>query len=81
MPAASAERELLRIEIEQLDEEGVHLAREALRSLNEKNGRSVRKFPRRQDWLTFVAETYGSLREAPIERGPQGKFETRDDLG
>ncbi len=81
MPTASAERELLRIEIEQLDEETVHLAREALRSLNGTPGESVRKFPRREDWLAFVAETYGSLRDAPIERGPQGEFETRDDLG
>ncbi len=81
MPTASAERNLLRIEIERLDEEGVRLARKALRSLSRRPGEAARKFPRRQDWLAFVAETYGSLREAPIERGPQGEFETRDNLG
>jgi hypothetical protein len=80
MPAASAERELLRIEIEQLDEEGVRLARQALHTLGQRNGEPVQKFPHRKDWLAFVAETYGSFRDAPIERGPQGEIESRADL-
>lgn len=80
MPAASAERELLRIEVEQLDEEGVRLARQALHSLGQRNGGLVRKFPHRKDWLAFIADTYGSFRDTPIKRSPQGKLETRADL-
>lgn len=75
------ERDLFRVEIEQLAEEDVRLARGALRALSGTPGESVQKFPRGEDWLAFVAETYGSFRDAPIERGPQGKLETRDDLG
>lgn len=28
-------------------------------------------------WRRFVAEMYGSMADAPIERGPQGTFESR----
>ncbi len=80
MPASSVERELLRIEIEQLDEEGVRLARQALHTLGQRNGESAPKFSHRKGWLAFVADTYGSCRDAPIKRGPQGKLETRADL-
>jgi len=80
VPASSVERELLRIEIEQLDEEGVRLARQALHSLGPRNGGLVRKFPHRKDWLAFIADTYGSFRDAQIKRSPQGKLETRADL-
>ncbi|HEV7672112.1 MAG TPA: hypothetical protein VGS22_26645 [Thermoanaerobaculia bacterium] len=80
MPASSVERELLRIEIEEFDEEGVRLARQALHSLGQKIGGLEQKFPHRKDWLAFVAATYGSFRDAPIERGPQGEAESRADL-
>lgn len=33
-----------------------------------------------QDWLTFVATTYGSLASDPIERGEQGMYEVREDI-
>ena len=36
--------------------------------------------PRRTtlDWHQFVEETYGSLADAPIERGEQGQYEIRE---
>jgi hypothetical protein len=31
-------------------------------------------------WADFVQETYGSLADDPIERGPQGSYESRERL-
>lgn len=33
--------------------------------------------PVQPDWLQFLHDTYGSLRNAPIERWPQGDYEDR----
>ncbi|HEX3525856.1 MAG TPA: hypothetical protein VH988_02210 [Thermoanaerobaculia bacterium] len=30
-----------------------------------------------EDWSTFVAATYGSFADDPIERSEQGRYETR----
>ena len=30
--------------------------------------------------IGYFEETYGSMADDPIERGPQGEFETRDEL-
>ncbi len=32
------------------------------------------------DWQQFIKETYGSLSDAPIQRGDQGKFELREAM-
>ena len=32
------------------------------------------------EWEQFIQETYGCLAEAPIQRGEQGEFETRESL-
>ena len=34
----------------------------------------------REEWLAFVERTAGSLVNDPIERPPQGEYETRDDV-
>ncbi len=34
----------------------------------------------RAEWLAFIEETAGSLADDPIERGPQGEFEVRDQI-
>ncbi len=31
-------------------------------------------------WLEFISATYGSLSDAPIERGEQEAYELREDL-
>jgi hypothetical protein len=31
-------------------------------------------------WKAWIAETYGSMADAPIERGEQGDYETRETL-
>jgi hypothetical protein len=32
------------------------------------------------DWQTFLSETYGSMRDAPIQRWSQGEYEEREPL-
>ncbi|MCI5219883.1 MAG: hypothetical protein D3914_12030 [Candidatus Electrothrix sp. LOE2] len=32
------------------------------------------------DWEKFIRETYGYLRDDPIERGNQGEYELREEL-
>ncbi len=32
------------------------------------------------DWGTFINETYGSLKDDPIKRGPQGEYEIREAI-
>lgn len=32
----------------------------------------------KQEWLTFVEATYGSLASDPIKRGEQGEYEVRE---
>jgi len=32
------------------------------------------------DWRAFVTRFSGICADAPLERGPQGEYETRDDL-
>jgi len=34
----------------------------------------------RAEWLAFIEETAGSLADDPIERGPQGEHEIRDEI-
>jgi hypothetical protein len=34
----------------------------------------------REEWLAFIDATYGSLADDPIERGPQGDYEVRDEI-
>jgi hypothetical protein len=36
--------------------------------------------PEKTDWHTFLRETYGSLRDTPIQRWPQGEYEEREPL-
>jgi hypothetical protein len=52
------------------------LVKQLLRSLETKQTRSAAS-----DWKTFLQETYGSLRETPIQRWPQGDYEEREPLG
>jgi len=44
---------------------------------------TIRALPKemsRDEWVAFVNETYGSLADDPIERGPQGEYEVRDEI-
>lgn len=36
--------------------------------------------PTRPDWHTFLRETFGSLRDTPIQRWEQGEYEEREPI-
>jgi hypothetical protein len=50
------------------------LVRYLLRSLEREQS------PMQQDWHEFLHETYGVLRDTPIERWDQGEYEEREPL-
>lgn len=47
-----------------------------LRSLEQEQTSAVAP----SDWHEFLQETYGSLRDTPLERAPQGEYEEREPL-
>ncbi len=50
---------------------------EALEGPGASPGAPARLEDDKEEWHRFVAETYGSMRDSPIERGDQGRFEER----
>lgn len=34
----------------------------------------------RDEWMAFIDRTYGSLADDPLERGPQGEYEGREEI-
>lgn len=64
-------------EVEQLPaEEKWQLVKQLLNSLEEaQQAKSAAP-----DWHTFLRETYGSLRDTPIQRWDQGEYEEREPL-
>lgn len=54
------------------------LVRQLLRSL-ELEAEQQAQSPA-SDWHTFLRETYGSLRDTPIQRWDQGEYEEREPL-
>jgi hypothetical protein len=64
----------------QLDEAS---KRRLLASLEQEINASPDKPPHkmmRQEWEAFINETYGSLADDPIERGPDLPLEIRDEI-
>ena len=52
------------------------LVKRVLRSLEQEQGAP----PIVSDWHQFLRETYGSLRDTPIQRWPQGEHEDRESF-
>jgi hypothetical protein len=50
------------------------LVNQLLRSLEQETE------PVRSDWHEFLRETYGSLRDTPIQRWDQGEYEEREPI-
>ena len=69
-------RDQVRLEIDKVEEEYLDVLFRMIRSLET----SAASDDSANSWKEFVASTYGSMAEAPIERGEQGEFEVRDLL-
>ena len=74
-------KELIKNEVDKVQEEYLEALYRIIRALeSDDTSESVRRETSandRNDWREFIAETYGCLADDPIERGDQGKFETR----
>ncbi|MBF0113226.1 MAG: hypothetical protein HQK74_10915, partial [Desulfamplus sp.] len=84
-------RELLKEEIDKVHEEYFSVLYKIIKTLESPSKNIIEspslinfemKVGRRDqnidsEWLAFIDETYGSLKESPIKRFPQGSYEVR----
>ena len=69
-------KDLLKTEIDRVPEEHLGVLYKIVKALEE----PPREEPDEASWKAFIAETYGSTADAPIERGEQGSYEVREPL-
>lgn len=69
-------KDLLKAEIDKVPEEHLGVLYKIVKALEE----PLRKELDEAAWKAFVAEAYGSMGDAPIERGEQGSYEVREPL-
>ncbi len=72
-------KELLKAEIEKVQDQYLGVLYRIIKALEEV---PLAAAPNSDQgtWKTFVAETFGSMAESPIERGPQGSLESREPI-
>lgn len=68
-------RDQVKADLDRLDDEYLGIVQRMVESLE----RPYHQEPG-QAWDEFIASTFGSMADAPIERGEQGEFEARDAL-
>lgn len=76
-------RELIKSEIDQVQEQYLaflHRVIQALRPGSSSKPETVQKQEQDDSWEEFLQSTYGIFHSEPLERGPQGKFEIREEL-
>jgi hypothetical protein len=71
-------RQLLKTEIDKVKSEHLELLYGIIKLLE--NGDQRTNVDTDLDWREFVAKTYGCLADAPISRGDQGHFESRETM-
>lgn len=69
-------KELLKSEIEKVQDQYLVVLYRIIKALEDPSPRMTGA--ERGAWKSFIAETYGSMAESPIERDPQGNFEIRE---
>jgi hypothetical protein len=73
---------LLKAEIDKVPEQNLGVLYKIVKAL-EDAGEEPQNAGREDEavsWKTWIAETYGSMGDAPIERGGQGSYEIREPL-
>jgi len=71
-------RELLKTEIDKVKSEHLGLLYGIIKLFEDGSQASEAVAP--SDWHDFVAKTYGCLADAPITRGEQGPYESREAM-
>lgn len=67
-------KELLKAEIDKVPQEHLGVLYKIVRALEEPVNEELDE----ASWKAFIAETYGSMADAPIERGDTGSFAIRE---
>jgi hypothetical protein len=70
-------RDHVKAELDKVDDEYLGIVQRMLQSLERRSDRAGESG---ESWEEFLASTYGSMADAPIERGEQGELEVRDAL-
>lgn len=74
-------RELIKSEIDQLQEHYLDFLHRIIRSLMplpSSSSVAPQEQEQGESWEEFLQSTYGMFRDDPLERGPQGKLEIRE---
>ena len=89
MEGSIINKELLKLEIDKVRDEYLDLLYRIIKAFEIATPRVLSSFQRGSDtdadigkinWNEFVANTYGSLSEAPIARCQQGTYEPREPM-
>ena len=73
-------KELLKTEIDRVPEENLGVLYKIIKALEEPAVLRESAFESPAQWHAFIAETFGSTADAPLERGEQGSYEVRETL-
>lgn len=77
-------KELIKNEVDKVQEEYLEALYRIIRALESEDAAETvgreSSTTDKGDWRKFIAETYGCLADDPIERGDQGKFESRLEI-
>ncbi len=82
-------KEKIKTEIDNLKDDHLEILYRIIKALEMPAGEAAeqteaisKQLPKEQaEWHSFIRETYGCLADAPIERGKQGEYETREAIG
>jgi hypothetical protein len=71
-------KELLKAEIDKVPEENLGVLYKIVKALEEPRQEDQAQSADAEEWKSWIAEIYGSMADAPIERGEQGSYEVRE---
>ena len=71
-------KDLLKTEIDNVPEENLGVLLKIIKALEEPVRAPESTLESRAQWLAFIADTFGSTSDAPLERGKQGSYEVRE---
>jgi hypothetical protein len=71
-------KDLLKAEIDKVPEENLGVLYKIVKALEEPRQEDRPRPVDAAEWKAWIAETYGSMADAPIERGEQGSYEVRE---
>jgi hypothetical protein len=75
-------KDLLKAEIDKVPEQNLGVLYKIVKALEDPDEGTHARFQAEDaaSWKAWIAETYGSTGDAPIERGGQGSYEVREPL-